>query len=113
MGNTTVQLALVNYRDGLLVSREGHQLTKGNWSGTITSENQADVFLAVTSNTLPPDSNKRVITAQLFSLKGATANNTIDAGMWERQEIETHVVCNLLDEQGKQVATSEASYPIL
>ena len=111
MGNTTVKLTLVSYRDGLLNSVEGHKLTKNNWSGTISSQNQKDVFLAVTSNTLPEGKDAREITVQLFAMEGATANNEIDAGMWERQSNETSVVCNLLDEQGNQVATDTVNYP--
>ena len=113
MGNTTVTLTLVSYRDGLLKGKEGHALTKGNWGGTVSSTNQKDVFLAVTSNTLPEDSNTRTITVQLMALPGAAVNNTIDTNMWERQEIETHVVCNLLDEQGNQIATDSVKYPLI
>lgn len=111
MGNATVKLTLVSYRDGLLNNVEGHKLTKDNWCGTITSQNQKDVFLAVTENTLPEGKDTRVITAQLMAMPGASANNTIDANVWERQSTETSVTCNLLDEQGNQIATDTVKYP--
>lgn len=100
----------VSYQDALLVSREGHKLTKENYSATISSENQKDVFLAATSNTLADGSDTREITVQLMPLPGAAANNTIEANVWEKQSNETSVVCNLLDEDGKTVATDKVNY---
>ncbi len=67
--------------------------------------------MAVTSNTIAEGADTRVIDVQLFALQGATANNTIDTGMWEKQSAEKSVTCNLLDEQGNQVATETVSYP--
>ena len=111
MGNSTIQFKLVSFRDGLLKGVEGHKLTVNNWSGTITSQNQKDVFIAVTSNSVAEGADTRVIDVQLFAMPGASANNSIDCGMWEKQPSEKSVTCNLLDEQGKQIATDTVSYP--
>ena len=106
----SVKITLVSYQDGILRGAESHKLTKENYSATISSENQKDVFLAVNSNTLAEGSDTREITVQLMALPGAGVNNTIEANMWEKQSGETTVVCNLLDEDGKTVATDKVNY---
>ncbi len=85
--------------------------TANNWSDTITSDNEAGYFIAVTDNTIAEGAAQREITVAMFALEEAPEENVADSGCFERQSTETSVKVTLLDQNGKEVASNVADYP--
>lgn len=85
--------------------------TENNWSDTITSDNEKGYFIAVTANSIVEGAAQREITATMIASEEAPEENTVDSGCFPRQTGETSVKVTLLDQTGKEVASSVTDYP--
>ena len=83
------------------------QYTENNYTGVVTSDNEKGYIIVVISNEVHKDDpTARVITVQMTPVVGAPEENKADAGVWVKGEQEGGVQAILLDQNGKQVASS-------
>ncbi len=97
--------------NNLLDAGEFAAETKNNWSDTITSDNEAGYFIAVTDISIAEGAAQREITVSMVASEHAPEENQVDSGCYERQSGETSVKVTLMDQNGKEVASNVAEYP--
>lgn len=97
--------------NNLLDAGEFAEQTKNNWSDTITSDNEAGYFIAVTDISIAEGAAQREITVSMVASEHAPEENSVDSGCFERQSGEASVKVTLLDQNGKEVASNVTEYP--